>query len=302
MASSVALTSAQTSTHPNLSSISKTPYLDRCVEDLSPNKVTHFEKKSNQWHILAIVSTVAFFALAIGAFIAMSILFPFYAPFAGIGAILLAIPAAQQVKKFQEWSQDAWNEAKKYKEIQHNYADLTGQTPQQLGCRLSQMGIIWYHIPGMGIQHPENLKRLNPLLAQAKYLEEQTKYWMDFKEKYANEAQQISATTDLAKAEKAMLGYRALSCEDEAINFKIQNAFVNAVLRKPDFKGTLADLGTLSKRSNYSGQSQGNTLNDPTVNQILTFNNRNLAPISFNDVKTMSVANLGQRIFAAMAA
>ena len=301
MASSVALTSSQPSTPSNSSSISNIPYLNRCIEDLSPDKVTHLEGKSNRWHIVSIVSTVAFFALAIGGFIAMSILFPAYAPFAGIGALLLAIPAVQQVQKFQEWSQDAWNEAKKYKEIQHNYADLTRLTPQQMQCLLSRMGIIWYHIPGMEIQHPENLARLNPLLAQSKYLEEQTKYWMDFRDKYANESQQLLPTTEAEKNEKMMLRHQALSCDDMAINFKIQNAFINAVLRNPGFKGTLADLGTLSK-SHYTERALGNALNDPTVNQKLTFNTRNLAPISFNDVKTMSVADLGQRIFAAMAA
>src|SRR5690349_237355 len=114
MASSVALTSSQSSTPSHSSSISNIPYLNRCIEDLSSDKVTHLEGKSNRWHIVSIVSTVAFFALAIGGFIAMSILFPAYAPFAGIGALLLAIPAVHQVQRFQEWSQDAWNEAKKY--------------------------------------------------------------------------------------------------------------------------------------------------------------------------------------------
>jgi len=299
MASSVALTSSASTTQPNSSSISRTPYLNRCVEDLSPNKVTDFERKANQWNIVAIASGVAFFALAIGAFIVTSILFPAYAPFVGIGALLFAIPAVQQIKKFQEWSQTAQDEAKKYKAIQHNYADLTGQTPEQLQHTLLQMGIIWNHIPGIQFQHPENLSRLTPLIAQAKYLEKQTEYWMNLRDQHASAARTLP--TDSGKNEKTTSRHVALLCEEEAMNLKIQNAFVNAVLRKPDFNGTLEDLGTLTKYD-YTDRALGNALGDPTVNQILSFNNRNLAPFTFNDLKTMTVADLGQRIFAAMAA
>jgi hypothetical protein len=302
MATSVILSSSQTVTQPNTSTTNQTiSYLNRCVEDLSPDKVASFEKKAKRWHIISIISTVAFFTFAIGAFIATNILAPIYAPVAGISAILLALPGTQQVKKFQEWSGAAQSEAEKYKLIQRNYAKLTGRTPQQLQRILLQMGIIWNHIPGIQIQHPENLSRLNPLLAQAKYLEKRTEYWMNLKDKHANKARLHPTTTDSEKNEQAIARHLALQCEDEAVNLKIQNAFVNAVLRNPDFCGTLEDLGTLSK-SNYEDRVLGNALNDPTVNQIFTFNNRNLAPITFNDVKTKSVADLGQRIFAAMAA
>lgn len=303
MSASVANSSSQTAILPSSSSTasSKTSYLNRCVEDLSQDKVASFERKATLWKIISVVSTVAFFALAIGAFIATSILAPISAPFVGIGAILLALPASQQVKKFLEWSQAAQNEAEKYKAIQRNYTDLNGRTPQQLGCLLSQMGIIWDRIPGMGIEHPENLSRLNPLLAQAQYLEKQTEYWTNLREEHANKARQLPNATDPEKKEKMIERHLALICEDEALNFKIQNAFVNAVLRKSDFCGTLENLGTLAK-INYEERTLGNALDDPNANQIFTFNNRNLTPITFNDIKTMSVADLGQRIFAAMAA
>jgi hypothetical protein len=303
MATSVTSAPSQvTSSSSSITAQTRTSYLNRCVEDLSPDKVAHFEKKVQHWDTISIVSTVAFFALAIGAFIAASILAPVYAPFVGIGAILLALPASQKIKQFQEWSQAAQNEADKYKEIQRNYTDLTGQTPQELQRILLSIGIIWIQIPGIEVQHPEYLSRLNPLLARAKYLEKQTEYWIHLRDQHANEARLLQTdTTDSTKDKKAIARHLALKCEDDAMNFKIQSAFVNAVLRKSDFCGTLEDLGTLSK-CNYEDRALGNALNDPTVNQILTFNNRNLAPITFNDLKTLSVADLGQRIFAAMAA
>ncbi len=301
MATSVTPATSQITTLSNSSTTgqTKTSFLNRCVEDLSFDKVASFEKKASQWDIITIVSTVAFFALAIGAFITTSILAPVYVPVTGIATILLALPAAQQIKQFQDWSQIAQNGADKCKAIQRNYADLTSKPPQELQRILLQMGIIWNHIPGMEIQHPENLSRLNPLLAQAKYLEKQTEYWMNLRDKYANEARMLPA--DSIKDDQTKLRHHALECEDEAVNFKIQNAFINAVLRKSDFNGTLEDLATLSK-THYRDRALGNALNDPTVNQILTFNNRNLAPITYNDVKTMNVADLGQRFFVAMAA
>jgi hypothetical protein len=296
MATSV---TSQTTTQLNSSTIgqTKTSFLNRCVEDFSPDKVANFEKKTTQWNIISIVSTVAFFALAIGAFIATSILTPAYVPVAGIAAILLAIPAVQQIKKFQDWSRAAQNEADKYKAIQSNYADLTGRTPQELQRILLQMGIIWSNISGMEIQHPENLSRLNPLLAQAKYLEKQTRHWMILRDRYVNEANQLPTSPDARQESR----HGALGCEDEAVKLKIENAFIYAVLLNPNFKGTLEDVATLSK-IDYTDRALGNALNDPTVNQILTFNNRNLAPITFDDIKTASVADLGRRIFAAMAA
>jgi len=318
MATSVTCAIWQTTTpsHSSTTNQTKTSFLNRCIEDLSSDKVASFEKKANQWNTLYIVSTVAFFTLAVvvvlsilpvAALIAASIFVPANAHFAAMGVIavtgasLLDIPALRWSVQFQKWSLAAQNEAEKYQAIQHNYADLTARTPQELQRILSRMGIIWNHIPGMEIQHPENLSRLNPLLAQARYLENQTEYCMSFRDKFGDEARHWQTiTTDSAKYEKAKARHLALLYEDEALNLRIQSAFVNAVLRKSDFCGTLEDLGALSK-ANYEDRTLGNALRDPTVDQMLTFNDRNLAPITFNDVKTMSVEDLGQRIFAAMA-
>lgn len=271
-------------------------YLNRCVEDLSPNKVSACQGKASQWNIIAVVSTVAFFALAIGAFVAAGILYPMYLPIAGISAILLSIPAVQQIQQFQAWSRAAQDEGDKYSAIQRTNADLARQTPANLQHLLIQNGIAWYLIPGMDISHPERLKRLTPLLAQSKYLEDKTQHWMTKKTEQVNAARS-APTPD----EKAICRHLALQYEENAMDHKIQNAFVNAVLRNPDFNGTLENLGTLSK-NRYPDRALGNALGDASVNQVFSFNNRTLAPLTYNDIKTMSVSDLGQRFFAAMAA
>jgi hypothetical protein len=300
MASPVTLSSSLSVAQTNSSVTGQTTsYLDRCIEDLSHDKVVSSEKKANHWQIISIVSTVAFFALSIGAFIATSILFPAHMPIAGIGALLLALPTVQQIQKFQEWAQAAQYETEKYKAIQHNYSDLTRQLPLQLQQTLLYMGINWNQIPGM--QNPANLSRLNPLLAQAKYLEQQTDYWLKERDKNIDAARLISSAgaTPGQIDQKLLFTHRALRYEHQALQLKIQNAFTNAVLRNPDFKGSLENLGTLSKIT-YQERLFGNALNDPTSNQILSLNHPNLAPITFDEVKTMTVAALGQRIFAAM--
>jgi hypothetical protein len=278
--------SSQNLTHPSSATAQTKTYLNRCIEDLSADKVTRFEKKATRWKIAFVVSTVAFIALAIGAFIATSLLAVAYMPVAGLSAILLAMMAAPQIQKLKEWSQDATDEAVKYKRIQHHYADLTRQTPEQLQHLLAQMGII-------GSQG--NLTRLTPLLARAKYLEERTQYWTGLRDKDVNDA------TAAEQPKKNTLCYNALQNEDQALFAKILNAFTNAVLRNPDFKGSLADVATLSK-NNYYDSILSNALGDPSSNTVLTFKKGNLSPLSFNDVKTMDVPQLGQRIFTAMTA
>jgi hypothetical protein len=289
MASSITL-SSQIPIHTSSIAAQTKTYLNRCVEDLSPDKVKSFEKKVICWNVVSVVCTVAFFALAIGAFIATSVLATAYIPVAGISAILLAIPAVQQVQKFQKWSQEAKDEAEKYKRLQHHYADLKKQTPHHLQQLLIQKGIAWNSIPG--IQTPDQLARLNPLLAQSKYLEERTQHWMDLRDKYANEAKTAEAE------QKTGLHYLALQYEEEALRVKIQNAFTCAILCNPDFKGSLDDVATLSKNT-YNDSILASALNDTSANQMLTFKNH-LAPVSFNEVKTMSVSQLTQRIFSAM--
>lgn len=300
MTSAVTLPSSPT-TPQQAPPLASKPYLDRCVEDLSPSKVAQFEKTANWWSNIATIGTVAFFALAIGAFIATSILFPAYTPIAGIGALILAMPAASKSKELYDWSKVAHGQACKYRAIQNNYSNLTRQTPDQLQQLLMEKGIIWYQIPGIDIQHPENLTRLTPLLARAQYLEKQTQFWMELRDEKINGTRLFTQTTEEDKTRKARLHHLALCCEDAAMDFKMKSAFVNAVLRKPDFKGTIENLGILSK-SDYPSRMVGDALNDPTANQMLSFNNHNIAPLTFNDVKTLPVAALGQRIFTAMAA
>jgi hypothetical protein len=275
-----------TPTNPSNDNPKKPTYLSRCIEDLSLSKVASCERKALFWNIIWHVSAVAFTTLAVGTFLAISVHVPIYAPFVGIGSLLLAASVVEWIKQFKQWSETAHNEGEKYRAIQREYTDLKGQTREAVQRMLSQMGITC---------DPSECLRLTPLLAQANYLEKKTLCWVGAKTRNAAKA--------IESPNIAM--YRVLECEDQILNLKIQNAFVHAVLRKPDFCGTLKDLGNLAE-FNYQDRLIRKALSNPTDlvnpngNDLFTFYNLNLAPITSKDVETMTVADLGQRFFAAM--
>jgi hypothetical protein len=277
------------------SATTQTTYRQRCMENLSLDKVTDLENQESKWNKLATISTVAFFALAIASFIATSVLLPAYLPLVGIGAITAAFLTVPQIQKFRSWAGEALQERSKYEEIQHQYAKLTAETPMELQRILLNMGIIWNHIPGISDRQPEQLYGLTPILAHAKYLEAQTLALIEARDEAVNEAQGITADRQM----KAYKQQYALQCEDRALKSKIKNAFYQAVLRDPQFTGTFEGIGSLSK-INVEERMLGNALNDAAAGQLFAFSNNAIAPISYTDAKTMTVAQLGQRFFTAM--
>ena len=263
-------------------------FLDRCVEDLSPSKIAECEKKICQWNTISIISVVAFFALAIGGFIAASLLAPVWVPpVVAIGSLLLAIPATSKIKEFHQRAESAKGEWDKYIKIQHYFADLTVQTSESIQNILRQQGI--------STSGQENLGQLKPLLAQAKFIEKQTDHWIAERDNWAKDQREIPATSENYEERKRQCQAHVIICQDQALYFKMQNAFINAVLRNPEFKGTFETLGAFSKLEVNKSEVK-------VPQEIFTFKNRNITPISYEDAKTQSVAELGQRIFAAMAA
>ncbi len=304
MATSSIAFSSHTTTQPQtvVPTSSAKSFSSRCIEDLSPDKISTMDRQSTLFLVLAGVAVVAFTALAVAGFVATGVLAPAYIPLAGLGALLCAMPAAEGVKNLLKWSENSGKEANKYRAIQHHYQELSNRTSLDTQVDLMNRGIVWFQIPGIQIAHPENLASLDPILAQAKYLDDKIQEHLRMKDTLTADARDL-ANADFAKNRQKIYDLRnsALSEEDKALEAKIQAGFVNAVLRKSDYNGTLEDIASLSHIS-YHERILGNELRDPSgVNEFLTFKDRNLAPITFDDVKTMTVAQLGQRLVAAMA-
>jgi hypothetical protein len=274
---------------------------DRCIEDLSPDKISSSNNWSTFYLVAAGVTFVAFTALAVGIFAAVGLFAPVYVPFVGIGALLSAIPVVSFVKNLLESSQGCEKQANKYRTIQQHYNTLTQRAPLDTQIDLMKRGINWLQIPNQSVSDQNAIATLNPLLAQAMFLDNKIEDDLRIKEQLSKEANEL-VTADYQANRQTIYDLRnaALFAQERAMETKIEAAFVNAVLRKGDFNGTLEDVASLT-RINYIERVLGNELNDSSVvNEFLTFKNHSLTPITFHDVKTMSVAQLGQRIAAAL--
>jgi hypothetical protein len=272
-------------------------YLNKCIEDLSPKKLAECKSEATKWNRLSIVTTVAFFALAIGATIAVGLLAPAFTSLVALSAILLAIPAASKVVKFHARYNEAQSQFKNYVALQRHHEDLIRptQTPAELQSTLVDLEIP--QIPG------QDLTRLIPLIAKAKYFKEKEAYFTNQKNQALNAARAIPGKTEGQKLEQAIKHHLALEFEDLALLYKLKNAFVNAVLRNPEFRGNLDDVGTLSTSAMNPGtRLDAIQLKVPNADHMFTFKNRNnVAPITYNEVETTtSVAQLGSRMLAAM--
>jgi len=146
------------------------------------------------------------------------------------------------------------------------------------------------------------LSKLNPILAQAKFLDDKIQEDMKSKQELTDEARDLANTNFSVNRQQIYdLRNTALIMEDRALQTKVHAAFVNAVLRKSNYNGTLADIAAITDVG-FHERILGDALGDPTgVSAFITFKNRNIAPISHADVKRMTIAELGQRLVAAMA-
>jgi len=295
--------STQSLTTSSTASTAQPSFLQRCIEDLSPDKVSFWDTESTKYTIIAAVTFVAFSALAVSTFVTAGILFPVYLPFVGLGALFAAMPVASWVKNNLDYSVSSKNEANAYNAIQKNYADLSQKEPLAIQVDLISRGITWFQIPGISLAQPDAVKTLNPILAKAKHLDDVIQQRLKERDDLSEEANQLAAT-DFTQNRKQIYDLRnsALFAEDRALETKIQAAFVNAVLRKGDFNGNLEDLAAISNIA-YNERILTNELNQGvslSEHNVLTFNNTNLVPITHAEIKRLTVAELGRRIVAAM--
>lgn len=276
-------------------------FLSRCIEDLSPSKVSSLTIQSKLWLVAAGVTFVAYTGIAAAGFVIAGVLAPAYAPFVAIGALLLVAPVANFMKNLLLYADNSEKEANKYLAIQQHYKGLSIQTPLQIFANLRDRGINWIQIPGQDLASPEKIATLNPLLAHAQFLDDKIQKELGLRDSLSLEAKKLAiANFSENRSQIYDLRNAALFAEDRAMETKVEAAFVNAVLRKGDHNGSLDDVASLTRIA-YQERILANELNDSSgTNEFLTFKNRNLTPITFNDVKNMTVSDLGQRLFAAL--
>lgn len=268
-------------------------YLNRCIEELDPDKISFMNRQAWCYSALATISMVGYTVLAVGAFVATAVYMPIYVPIASLSALLGAMLVAQGVDYLYKCSQASKQEAAQLCELQTKYTDLLQCTPQQIQEKLHRRGITW--------QQGLTADQISPILAQAEYLEDKFNKYVSFKEKMRQEANELEQTKAQEEHEQIYnLRDSALSCEDHALNAKMQAAFANAVLRLGNCYGTLEDLGAVTNITCHE-RLLGDVLNETRAEkQYFTFYNRNIVPLSVNDVKNLSITQLGERLKAAI--
>jgi hypothetical protein len=248
-------------------------FLSRCVKDLDPNKISNFDRMSKVFLVATIVFCVVLAMLGAGALV-VSLGIPLSSiAFAALGTSLVLVPFACHLKK-----KIINKELDRYRAIQRHYLDLSIKTAQQLQIEFSQRGIECSRIP-----RPHTPRTLVPILAQARYFDDEIQGAMQTKSQLeAKVIQLINANGDVGKI--SHLRIQAQLAEARALDARIEAAFINAVLRNGDFNGKLEDIAVPVK--------VGDT--------FLRFKNAHLPPITTQDIKIMTVAQLGHRLHQAM--
>ncbi len=293
-------------------SATQNTFLKNLTEQLDPATIPSDENRAALYDGAAKATAIFFSLAAVCGFITAAVLLPHLIANFAVGAAILLICTALASHAFKTRSIQREKLVDEKKWISERQATLA--TPLQIQQSLGQKGIIWNQIPG--VQRPEDLERLKPLIAKHD--------WMDFThaksenkmQKKLQEARQLEQELAAENQERGFLDIfqqfsiknkidditnlrtRAAEYASQALEHKLVTAFINAILRRPDFSGEPQKMGYL-----FEGKEQSPSTPyrfDPREFQYFTFNNRAIAPITLDEVKTLSIPQLGQRLSAAM--
>ena len=272
-------------------------FLQHCEEELAPKLRASFEENAILWKVAAVATLVAFAVLVLSAFVATGLFAPLYIPLIGISSIILLSQITSIYQMFQSRAAQASERAEQLKEINDHYQTLDASTPAQLQEILDQKGIRM--IPGMQRNDPR-LTTLKPLIARHLFWEGQTNSLQESAQEKLREAARLKQQNATGNREEIFqLRHEALEWENEALESKCKNAFINAVIRRPYYTGTLDDLGSFTEFSGLErAVNAANNISD--TNNLFTFKNSSVPPIKYSDAKHSSVADLSYRFITPM--
>ncbi len=291
-------TISSATTHPCSTSTPNKTYLQQCTDDLNPGCLSSFERKATLHQVAAIATLVAFTVFSLGSIAATALFAPIYVPLTALSVCYLFKYVQKGSDKLQLWSDQAGARAEQLKQISSHYQGLSTATLQQT---LQEKGITWSTIPGM--QNPANLETLKPLIARHIFWEKHVAKLEERKQEKLAKATKLTEKNHVENKGRIYdLQCEALEIEKRALEGRIKTAFINAVIRRPGFLGTLDNLGTLSP---ITGQERviGNAVSSgSTMNQLFTFKDGRTAAITIDEVKRLTITDLAQRILSAMPA
>jgi hypothetical protein len=262
-------------------------YLEHAQEELNPDLLAIQDRKSTLWKVAAVGNFVLFAVAMAGVSIITGFYLPIAIPLVAIGAIVLLEPAKKAYALFMSWSMTAAERAAQLRAIHEHYQALDNATPEQLQSILESKGID--HVTGIKVND------LKPLIARHLFWENQIENLNEAGAKKLKEAKKLSESDFAENRERIYtLQSEALEHEKQALESKVKNAFINAVLRRPDFVGTLEEMGTFSF---LSGQERAIGMqSSPTQEAFFTFKNASMQPLHYSEVKRSSLTDLALRM------
>lgn len=280
------------------SSLNKT-YLQQCIEDLSPSNLSSLEWNSTLYRVASSATYVAFTVLAVGGIAAAAAFAPIYIPMIAISSILLLKFVQKGHDLLDEKADQARARAAQLKEIIRLHQQMSNMTLQQIQEALQQKGVQWFMIPGM-MFNPTNLETLKPLIARHSFWEG---YIQKLEEKKQNKIDEAAKAIAKNYADNKDTIYdlhcETLEIEKNILEAKVKNAFINAVLRRPDHIGTLDDLGSFSEVSGQE-RAMADAVSSTSLNDFFKFKKSAIPTIKVDEVRRMTISDLAMRLIAAM--
>lgn len=274
-------------------------YLQFSEEELNPDLQAFHAKESTLYRVAAIATVVAF-SVIVGAAVVVTIIYaPLFIPL----CLIYSVPALMVAKRvhhyFDHRSELASDRANQLAGIKKNFEEIEDFAPEQIQQLLQQKKI--NYIFRMRHNDP-SFVTLKPLIARHTFWENHVAGLEAQKQDFSSRANELESKNSTRDKEKiTALRNAALEVEKDALESKVKNAFINAVIRRFAFTGTLQDLGTFSLLS--SAEREINIQNNvPGANDLFTFKNGTTYTILYDEARDLDIYTLGTRFMTAMPA
>jgi hypothetical protein len=287
-------------------------FLQNLTEQLDPATIPSDENCAALYDGAAKATAIFFSLAAVCGFVAAAVLLPHLIVNIAVGAAILLICTALAAHAFKTLSINREKLVEEKKWCLERQASLS--TPELIQQSLGQKGIIWNRIPG--VQRPEDLERLKPLIAMHDWIDFTRAKIENKMQKKLQEAQRLDRELADENQESGFfdifhqfgtknkidditnLRTKAAEYASHALDHKLAAAFINALLYRPDFSGDLKQIGYVFEGKEQSRDEPYRF--DPREFQYFTFNNRRILPITLDQVKTLDIPRLGLLLSLAM--
>lgn len=267
-------------------------YLDRCVEQLDPSVASTREWCAFGYRTAAKAATVGYIVLAVSIFVATGIFAPVYVPIAAICTITFSNVVLVFIKNLYHTAEQFDERADKLKKIKLIYDNLASATPQQVATKLDELDIT---INYKSVD-PTSLNSLKALIARYDFWQERS---VTCEKQHAAALDEANRQSDENYFEHRFsinsLREDAVNLRRQSVDAKVRSAFILAVVQRPDIKGVLESIGDFPPIVPLE-QLLGNYAEDDKVDELFTFKNKKIQPITIDDAQRKSSFELSKRL------